>query len=271
MKLELDRPLIVFDVETTGVDPKHDRIVELAALKIHPDGRREEKCKRFNPLIPIPVEASRVHGITDEAIANEPPFSKVAKSIASFFSGCDLGGFNIVRFDVPLLQAELERSNQKLNLSDISLVDAYQVFVQKEPRTLEAAIGFYCQKEHEDAHTALGDVKATVEVIEAQMDHYSDLPRTPREIDSSVRHPESVDRLGKLKWVDDSVTISFGRNRGQTLEYLVREEPDYIKWMIQNEVAPDVEGILQDALLGHFPKKPQNNPTSKAESSTHEP
>ncbi len=252
MKLTLTRPIIVFDVETTGLDLVHDRIIELAALKIFPDGRQEEKCKRFNPLIPIPKEASDVHGITDDDVKNEPPFAKVArgeKGIAAFFTECDLAGFNIVNFDVPILQAELNRAEAKLDLSKVSMVDAFKLFVTKEPRSLEAAVAFYCRRDHEDAHSALGDVKATAEVLNAQLERYQDLPHTPSELDSFVRKPEWVDRQGKLRLVDDKIAVAFGRNKGRTLEYLAREEPDYIRWMIQNEVVPDAMDILRDALL----------------------
>ncbi len=257
MKLTLERPIIIFDVETTGLDTTHDRIIELAALKIFPDGRREEKCKRFNPLIPIPKEASDVHGITDEDVKNEPPFAKVArgeKGIAAFFAGCDLAGFNIVNFDVPILQAELNRAEAKLDLSQVSMVDVYKLYVTKEPRNLETAVAFYCGRPHEDAHSALGDVKATTDVLEAQLERYQDLPSTPSELDQCVRKPEWVDRQGKLRLVDDKITVAFGRNKGRTLEYLAREEPDYIRWMIQNEVVPDAMDVLRDALLGPVPQ-----------------
>ena len=257
MRLTLERPLIVFDVETTGLDPVRDRIVELAALKIFPDGHREEKCKRFNPLIPIPKEASDVHGITDEDVKNEPPFAKVARGemgIAAFFADCDLAGFNIVNFDVPILQAELDRADAKLDLSKVAMVDAYKLFTAKEPRNLEAAVTFYCGRDHEDAHSALGDVKATAEVLAAQLERYPDLPVTPAELDAFVRKPEWVDRQGKLRLVNDKITVAFGRNKGRTLEYLAREEPDYIRWMIQNEVVPDAMDVLRDALLVDIPK-----------------
>jgi len=256
MKLKLERPIIFFDVETTGVDPKHDRIVELAVIKIWPDGTREEKCKRFNPLMPIPKEATAIHGIRDEDVKNEPPFAKVAKGekgIAAYFANCDLAGFNIINFDIPILQAELDRAKQTLDLSNVAVVDAYRIFTHKEPRNLSAALMFYCDKTHDDAHSALSDVKATADVLEAQLIHYPDLPDTPTALDESVRHPEAVDRQGKLRWVDGEVTVAFGRNKGRTLQYLAREDPDYVRWMIDNAVVPDATSLLRDALVGHFP------------------
>ncbi|MCP4602552.1 MAG: 3'-5' exonuclease [Proteobacteria bacterium] len=255
MRLELTRPLIFFDVETTGLDVKNDRIIEIAAVKAWPDGRQEEKCRRFNPLIPIPKEATAIHGISDEDVKNEPPFTRYVKGeggIAAFFSGSDLAGFNIISFDIPILQAEFERAKEKLDLSGVSVIDAYRIFVSKEPRNLCAALKFYCNKDHEEAHSALGDVRATAEVLESQLKRYLDLPNTPTELDQALYPPDSVDRRGKLKWVDGEMAVAFGRHKGRTLKYLAREEPDYLRWMIDNDVAPEASHHLRDALVGHF-------------------
>lgn len=258
MLLELKRPIVFFDIESTGLDPESDRIVELAAVKIFQDGTREEKCKRFNPLIPIPKEASAVHGITDADVKNEPPFYKVAKGefgIASFFRACDLAGFNIIHFDIPMLKKELERAGEILDLTDAAIVDVMRIFKKREPRTLEAALRFYCNKEHIGSHAALADVNATVDVLTAQIERYKDLPSDPIGLDMDSRHPESVDRNGKLKWVNNEVTLTFGMHKGKTLRYLASEEPDYIRWMVENNVIEDASRLLGDALLGRFPKK----------------
>jgi DNA polymerase-3 subunit epsilon len=258
MPLELTRPIIFFDIESTGLDTDSDRIVELAAVKLFPDGTREERCKRFNPMMPIPKEASAVHGITDEDVKNEPPFYKVArgeKGIAAFFRNCDLAGFNIVGFDIPMLKKELERADETLDLTDAAVVDVMKIFKKMEPRTLEAAVRFYCNKEHEGAHAALADVTATVDVLMAQIARYQDLPNTPGELDKAVRHPESVDRNGKLRWVAGEVTVAFGMHKGRTLKYLAAEEPNYLRWMIENKVIEDAAHILGDALMGRFPTK----------------
>lgn len=255
MDLELKRPIIFFDIESTGLDPETDRIVELAAIKFNPDGTTEERNRRFNPLAPIPKEATAVHGITDADVKDEPPFYKVARGengIAAFFKGCDLGGFNIVYFDIPLLQKELERADQELNLSSVSVVDVMRIFKKREPRDLAAALRFYCDKDHEEAHAALGDVIATVEVLEGQLAMYDDLPRTPEELDLEVRHKDAVDRLGKLKWQDGEVALGFGKHRGRTLRYLSREEPGYLRWLIDKHVIEDGIQHVRDALLGQF-------------------
>ena len=251
MQLNLERPLIFFDIESTGVDPKKDRIVELAAIKILPDGRQEEKCRRFNPLIPIPKDATAVHGISDDDVKDLPPFSRYAKGengIAAYFSGCDLGGFNIISFDIPLLQAELERVGEKLDLAHIAVVDAFRIFTNREPRTLEAALKFYCDREHEGAHSAIWDVKATIDVLSSQLERYEDLPDTPPELDKAMRHPDAVDRLGKLRLVEGEIAVSFGRHRNRTLKELAQNEPNYLRWMIDNAVVPDAEQMIRDAL-----------------------
>ncbi|HUT76357.1 MAG TPA: 3'-5' exonuclease [Polyangia bacterium] len=255
MNLVLERPIVFFDLETTGTDPERDRIVELAAIKIRPDGTREEKCRRFNPLMPIPKEATAIHGITDEDVRDEPSFDKVAKGqkgIAAYFAGCDLGGYNVINFDIPMLQAELERVGESLDLSRIAVIDAFRIFVTREPRDLSGAVRFFLGQTHREAHTALGDIRATVEVLEAQLNRYPDLPREAPALDRSVRDPEEVDLRGKLKWVDGEIAVHFGRHKGRTLKRLARDEPDYIRWMIDNRVAPDAVHHLHDALLGHF-------------------
>jgi DNA polymerase III subunit epsilon len=258
MPLELKRPIVFFDIESTGLDTQTDKIVELAAVKLFPDGTREDKCKRFNPLIPIPKEATAVHGITDEDVKNEPPFYRVArgdKGIAAFFKNCDLGGFNIVHFDIPLLKKELERAHETLDLTDVAVVDVMKIFKKREPRTLDAAVRFYCNREHEGAHAALADVTATVDVLLAQIERYEDLSSTPEGLDMDARHPEYVDRNGRLRWVNGEAAIAFGRHKGRTLRYMAAEEPDYIRWMIENNVAEDIGHLLGDALIGRFPTK----------------
>ncbi|MBW2278145.1 MAG: 3'-5' exonuclease [Deltaproteobacteria bacterium] len=268
MTLELKRPLIYFDLETTGTDPQRDRIIELAAVKIWPDGNREEKCRRFNPQMSIPKEATAVHGITDQDVRDEPPFAKVAKGdmgIAAYFAGCDLAGYNVINFDLPMLMAELERAGERLGISRVAVVDAFRIFVSREPRDLTGALRFYCGREHAGAHSALADVEATIEVLEAQLNRYRDLPSTPADLDAAVRDPEEVDRQGKLKWVDGEIALAFGRHKSKTLRFLAREEPDYIRWMIDNRVTADAVHHLHDALLGHFATKDEDEPAESGD------
>ncbi len=255
MRLKLKRPLIFFDLETTGTDPERDRIIEMAAVKIWPDGTREEKLRRFNPGQSIPKEATAIHGITNDDVKSEPLFGKVAKGISAYFQDCDLAGYNIITFDIPMLAAELERAGYHLDVSSIAVVDAFRIYLFKERRDLTGAMRFYCGREHAGAHAALSDVLATIDVLEAQLNRYSDLPDTPGELDQSTRDPEEVDRRGKLKWINDEICVNFGRHKGRSLRYLATEEPDYIRWMIDNKVVGDSVHHLHDALLGHFAKK----------------
>lgn len=255
MRLKLKRPLIIFDLETTGTDPQRDRIVEMAAIKLWPDGTKESKKRRFNPGIAIPKEASAVHGISDADVKDEPHFIKVAKGdrgVAAYFKDCDLAGYNIINFDIPMLAAELERADEKLDVSQIAVIDSFRIFCMREPRDLSGAMRFYCGKQHGSAHEALGDVEATLEVLEAQLKRYTDLPDTPYEIDQATRDPEEVDRRGKLKWIDGEIAVNFGRHKSKTLRFLADKEPDYIRWMIDNKVVNDAVHHLHDALLGHF-------------------
>ncbi|MFN2251768.1 MAG: exonuclease domain-containing protein [Anaerolineae bacterium] len=250
-RLTLQRPIIFFDLEATGTDPATDRIVELAAIKIWPDGRREEKCRRFNPTIPIPPGATAVHGITDEDVKDEPEFERVARGdrgIRAFFEGCDLAGFNIIKYDVPLLAAEMERAGETLDLTRVSLVDAFRIFVEHEPRDLAGAVAFYLEREHDGAHGAAADAQAALEVLEAQLARYEDLGATPDSLDG--RNPDFVDVQGKLLWVDGQVTLDFGKHKGARLEQLARDEPSYVDWMLEKGVAPDVAGMLRRALAG---------------------
>ena len=266
MGLTLTRPLIVFELETTGVDPRRDRIIELATIKLRPDVSRETKGHRLNPGIPIPREATHIHGNTDAAVRNAPPFAKVAHSIHAYFSGCDLAGYNVIHFDIPLLQAELERASHPLDISQASVVDAYRIFRTKEPRTLAGAVRFYCNKEYpeEDYHQAPFDTGAALEVLEAQLNRYPDLPRNPYNLDQYLRDPEYVDRSGKLRWMDGEVAISFGRHSGKTLRQIATTEPDYIEWMLRNQVISDATHHLKDALEGHFAvQKTAPNKTEK--------
>jgi DNA polymerase III subunit epsilon len=257
MPLELKRPIIFFDIESTGLDVANDRIIELAVIKIFPDGRRQEKCRRFNPMIPIPKDATAIHGITDDDVKNDPPFYKVAggeKGIGAFFDGCDLAGYNIINFDIPLLKTELGRADLTLDLSTIAVVDVLKIFTTREKRDLTAAVKFYCDKDFTQAHSALADVLATYEVLEGQMERYPDLPQTPEEIDKNTRLEGAIDLQGKLRWQDGEVAIGFGKHKGHTLKELATDTPNYIRWMIDKEVIPDAANILHDALLGVFPE-----------------
>ncbi len=178
MKLNLKRPIVFFDLETTGVDASKDRIVEISMIKVMPDGTEDTRTRRINPGMPIPAEATAVHGITDADVADEPKFAQVAKSLEEFIRGCDFGGFNSNRFDLPLLVEEFMRAGLSVDLKRRKFIDVQNIFHKKEQRTLVAAYKFYCDKELEDAHSAEADTRATYEVLKAQLDRYDDLETT---------------------------------------------------------------------------------------------
>ena len=175
MKLNLKRPIIFFDLETTGLNITHDRIVELSYIKVMPDGTEISKTYRFNPEKPIPKEASQVHHITDDMVQNEPKFKEVAQSLANAFVGCDFGGFNSNRFDLPMLDEEFHRADVDFEFDKARFIDVQTIFHKMEPRTLVAAYRFYCGKELEGAHNANNDTMATYEVLKAQIERYPEI------------------------------------------------------------------------------------------------
>ena len=180
MKLQLTKPLCFFDLETTGTDISKDRIVEIAILKLHPDGSKETLESRVNPEMPIPAESSAVHGITNEMVAEVPTFKEQSQKIYAFFKGCDLAGFNSDRFDIPLLVEELLRAEIDFDFKSTKTVDVQTIFHKMEARTLSAALKFYCNEDLTDAHSALADTQATHDVLLAQLDRYNDLePNVP--------------------------------------------------------------------------------------------
>lgn len=235
MKLTLNRPLAVFDLETTGVDVTNDRIVEIAILKVHPDGSTEEFLKRVNPEMPIPNESSEIHGIYDADVANEPTFTQLAESVAAFIGDSDLAGYNSNKFDIPVLAEEFLRANSTFDISARKFVDVQNIFHKMEQRTLVAAYAFYCQKELKNAHSALYDASATWEVLKAQMEKYPDLnPNIEWLADfSKAGNFELLDFAGRIAINDKQEAIyNFGKHKGKTIREVARIEPGYYGWML---------------------------------------
>jgi DNA polymerase-3 subunit epsilon len=233
----LDRPLVFFDLETTGLDFKNDRIIELAFIKITPQGDVLERERRFNPGIPIPPEATAIHGITDTDVAHEVPFCRTAKSLVETLEGCDLAGFNIRRFDLPMLVQELKRCDFDLALEGRRILDVQTIFHREEPRDLSAAARFYLDRDHEEAHTALGDIRTSAAVLGAQLRRYEHIPR---DLDGLHAYCEEYApmRTELDRWFADGPegrVFQRGRHRGQTLAAVAREAPDYLRWMLGAE------------------------------------
>jgi DNA polymerase III subunit epsilon len=245
--LLLNRPLAVIDLETTGTDPKTDRIIEIAVVKILPDGSRDDRCRRVNPGVPIPEAATKIHGITDSDVKDEPGFDILAPRLAKFLDGCDLCGFNLKRFDLRLLIAEFDRAGNRFPLQGRKIVDPLEIYHGRERRDLSAAVRFYCGKEHEGAHGASADVHATLEILDAMLDRYPDLPRSVDELHDVLRGERAADLDGKFIMSDGRVVFNFGKYKGRRLDDVAREYPDYINWMLGQSFLEDTEELVLEA------------------------
>lgn len=233
MSLKLKKPLVFFDLETTGTNITHDRIVELSFLKLMPDGSTVEKTRRINPGMPIPAEATAVHHITDADVADEPTFAQIAKSLAECLRGCDFAGFNSNRFDLPLLDQEFVRAGVDFDFGACRFIDVQTIYHKREPRTLTAAYRYYCGRNLEDAHSAMTDTRATYEVLMAQMDHYGDLPDDVEHLAEYASQNRNVDFMGRLIYDDNGCeVINFGKYKGQKAEDVLRRDPGYYSWIM---------------------------------------
>lgn len=245
MKLELKRPLIFFDLETTGVDPGRDRIVEMSFIKVMPNGEREIKTRRINPEMPIPPSSTAIHGIGDEDVAAEPTFRQVARSLYGWIEGCDLAGYNSNKFDVPMIVEEFLRAGVEVDLSDIKLVDVQNIFHKKEQRTLVAAYKFYCGKEIKNAHSAEADIEATYEVMLAQLERYDDLQGDVDFLSSYSAMNRNVDFAGRIVLDDKDVAVfNFGKYKGRSVTDVFRSEPSYYDWMMKGDFPLDTKNVI---------------------------
>lgn len=251
----LNNPIVFFDLETTGTNIQTDRIVEICVAKIVPGGEVEVKTRRINPEMPIPQEASDIHGITDADVAEEPTFNAVASSLYLYLENCDLAGYNIKRFDIPLLAEEFKRAGLDFDLERRKIVDMQTIFHKKEPRTLTAAYSFFCGKSLDDAHSAEADVLASIEVLQGQLQKYPDLPRTIEGLDDfcDQKEPHWIDNTGKFKWIGGVPTVGFSKHAGRTLRDIATNEPGFLKWMLNASFPKDATEIAKNALQGKFP------------------
>ena len=250
MKLNLKNPLIIFDLETTGINIVTDRIVEISYLKIYPNGEQDSQTMRINPTIPIPEKATEIHGITDEDVKDSPTFQEVAQSIANAFEGCDFAGFNSNKFDLPLLAEEFIRANVDIDLMKRKFIDVQVIFHKKEQRTLEAAFKFYCNKILEDAHSAEADTKATYEILIAQLERYEDLSSEIDELSKFSSHNKNADFAGRIIFDDNGREMfNFGKYKGKYVEDVFKKDPAYYSWMMNNEFPLYTKKILTQIKL----------------------
>lgn len=246
MKLNLQRPIIFFDLETTGTNITNDRIVEISLIKVMPDGQENSRTRRVNPGMPIPAEATAVHGISDDDVANEPRFEQIARSLAAIFQGCDIAGFNSNRFDIPMLKQEFDRAGVELNLSDAKFIDVQTIFHKREPRNLVAAYKFYCNADLENAHSADADTRATFEVLKAQLEKYPDLPTDVENLAAYTSFNRNVDLAGRLVYDDNGrEVINFGKHKGRLAEEILIKEPGYFGWIMQGDFTIDTKNAFQ--------------------------
>ncbi len=250
MKLNLTKPLVFFDLETTGINITHDRIVEISIIKVWPDGREVERTRRVNPEMHIPEEATAIHHITDEDVAGEPTFKQIAKSLAEIFNDSDIAGFNSNRFDIPLLIEEFNRAGVTLDLSKTRFVDVQTIFHKKEQRTLVAAYKFYCGKNLDEAHSANADTRATYEVLKAQLDHYDDLPNDIKALAEYSSHSRNVDFAGRIVKDDNGrEVINFGKYKGKLAEDVLRSDTGYYGWIMQGDFPQNTKDAFSHIYL----------------------
>lgn len=268
MKLQLKIPICFFDLESTGINIAKDRIIEIAVMKIFPNGETTVKTRRINPGIPIPAEATAIHGISDSDVKTAPLFKEVAREYANFIDGADLGGFNILKFDLPLLVEEFLRAGVEFDYERKKIVDAQRIFHLMEKRTLSAAYKFYCQADLQEAHSAQADTKASFEVLLAQVEKYENQQVTDglgnvighikNDVDSlsKLSISDMVDLAGRMiKTSNGEVVFNFGKHKSKSVLQVLREEPSYYEWILNSDFSQDTKRRLTEIRLKSMTKK----------------
>lgn len=256
MKLNLEKPIVFFDLETTGVNIGTDRIVEISILKVFPNGNKESKTWLVNPEMEIPKESSDIHGITNEQVVTEPTFKELAPQVSELIAGCDLAGFNSNRFDIPLLAEELMRAGIDFDMNNRKAIDVQVIFHKKEQRTLSAGYQFYCGKELEGAHGAEADTNATYEILLAQLEKYEDIGNTVDALSDFSTHGKRADFAGFILFNDeDQEVFSFGKYKNRTVEEVFKENPGYNNWMQNADFPLFTKKVLREIKERMSPQK----------------
>ena len=255
MELKLKRPIVFLDLETTGINVSVDRIVELSFLKVNPNGSEQWLTTLVNPEMPIPAKVTSIHGITDEDVKDAPTFREIARNLAAFLEGCDLAGFNAIKFDIPVLAEEFLRTEIDFNFRKRRYIDVQIIFHKKEQRTLAAAYQFYCRKELENAHSAKADTSATYEVLKAQLDKYSDLENDMEKLAEFSAYNNNVDFAGRIILDENGSEIfNFGRYKGESVESVFSRDPNYYAWMMNGDFPLYTKKILTEIKVRSFGK-----------------
>lgn len=256
MNLNLKNPIVVFDIESTGLSLSSDRIVEISIIKIKPNGEEEVKTRRINPTIPIPPEVVAIHGITDEDVKDCPTFKQIARSLADFMEGCDFIGYNSTYFDIPILAEEFLRAGVDFDFKKRKLIDVHTIYRRKEPRDLTAAYKYYCGKDLKDAHSAEADTRATYEVLMSQLDKYSDLQNDMEFLSEFSSQNKLVDYAGRMIYKENGdIVFNFGKHRGKKVEDVLAQEPSYYDWMMNGNFTLDTKQELTRIKLHQFSQK----------------
>lgn len=254
-KLQLTRPLAFFDVESTGINIVTDRIVEIAILKIMPNGSELSATYRVNPQMPIPTKSSEIHGIYDADVADKPTFAEIGKEILQFLNDCDIAGYNSNKFDIPILAEEFARAGIDFNWDKRKFVDVHVLFLKKEARTLSAAYQFYCKKDLENAHSADADTRATYEVLLAQLERYPDLQNEIQFLSEFTSHNNNVDFAGRIIYDDKKQEIfNFGKYKGMLVSDVFKKDPNYYAWMMNGEFHSHTKQVITNIKLRDFNK-----------------
>lgn len=260
MKLNLTRPLVFFDLETTGTSITRDRIVEISYIKVFPDGTTEEKCRRINPEMHIPEASTAIHHITDDDVKDAPTFRQIAVSLNEQLEDCDIAGYNSNKFDVPLLVEEFARAGVNFQIAGRRFVDVQNIFHKMEQRTLVAAYRFYCGKELTDAHSALADTRATYEVLLGQLDRYAELGNDVEKLADFSRAGRGVDLASRVVLNDkDEPVFNFGKHKGRPVKEVFRTERSFYSWIMQGDFPKNTKDVLTVLYYEVYPPKKNVN------------
>jgi DNA polymerase-3 subunit epsilon len=267
MKLNLKKPLVFFDLETTGINVTKDRIIEAAFIKVHPDGSEEEKHYLVHPKMPIPPENSAIHGIFDKDVHDKPTFEEIAPALLTFLKGCDLGGYNLLKFDIPLLIEEFLRNDFEYNIDQVNIIDSQVIFYMMEPRTLTGALKYYCDKTLKDAHSALADTRATLDVFKGQIQMYDGVKidrngESITPVKNDVQHIHNYtannfpDLAGRLCYnASNEIALNFGKYKGKSVSWVFDREPGYYDWMMKGDFPTQTKRVITRIKLEKFANK----------------